>query len=130
MRNIYKIENYQYVHNNLHLSLNENEKEIQIEPAGQVLVDSDHFAFIYVVEEGDGYSYIQLPKDGWQHLVKCIQTEQNPYLTINEMNIELINFTEELHTLIFNIEGNENYGSEFVNAVEEAFAEVLQEDVL
>jgi hypothetical protein len=39
----------------------------------------------------------------------------------------LINFQDELNALIFNIEGNHNYGEDFSTAVEEAFAEILNE---
>lgn len=84
MRNIYYIEKYQFVHNELHLSLNENQNEIQIQPAGQVLTDSDHLAFIYLVEEVGEYSYLYLPDDLWPALVRVLQSEQNPYLILNE----------------------------------------------
>ncbi|PYF06520.1 UPF0738 family protein [Ureibacillus chungkukjangi] len=127
MRNIYYIEKYQFVHNELHLSLNENQNEIQIQPAGQVLTDSDHLAFIYLVEEGGAYSYLYLPDDLWPALVRVLQSEQNPYLILNEQKIELENFTEELTMLLFNIEGNDNYGKTFVEAVETAFTEILKE---
>ncbi|MCM3386544.1 hypothetical protein LG296_05210 [Ureibacillus chungkukjangi] len=127
MRNIYYIEKYQFVHNELHLSLNENQNEIQIQPAGQVLTDSDHLAFIYLVEEVGEYSYLYLPDDLWPALVRVLQSEQNPYLILNEQKIELENFTEELTMLLFNIEGNENYGKTFVEAVETAFTEILKE---
>ena len=127
MRNIYFIEKYQFVHNELHLSLNEKQNEIQIQPAGQVLTDSDHLAFIYLVEEAGEYSYLYLPDDLWPALVRILQSEQNPYLILNEQKIELENFTEELTMLLFNIEGNENYGNPFVEAVEAAFTEILKE---
>ena len=127
MRNIYFIEKYQFVHNELHLSLNEKQNEIQIQPAGQVLTDSDHLAFIYLVEEAGEYSYLYLPDDLWPALVRVLQSEQNPYLVLNEKKIELENFTEELTMLLFNIEGNENYGKPFVEAVETAFTQILKE---
>ena len=127
MRNIYMIERYQFVHNDLHLSLNEKLDTIQIQPAGQVLTDSDHLAFIYLVEEAGEYSYLYLPDDLWPALVRVLKTQQNPYLMLNEQKIELVNFTEELEMLLFNIEGNENYGKAFVEAVETAFAEILKE---
>ncbi len=129
MRNIYLVEKYQFVHNQLHLSLNENQNRIQIQPAGQILTDSDRLSFIYLVEEAGEYSYIYLPEDLWPALVRVLKAETNPYLILNEQKIELENFTEELNMLIFNIEGNENYGQNFVEAVETAFAEILQEEV-
>ncbi|MFC7685632.1 hypothetical protein [Ureibacillus sp. GCM10028918] len=126
MRNIYFIEKYQFIHNDLHLSLNESQNKIQIQPAGQILTDSDHLAFIYLVEEEGEYSYLYLPEDLWPALVRVLKTEKNPYLVLNEQKIELLNFTEELNMLLFNIEGNENYGKTFVEAVEIAFTEILK----
>ena len=123
MRNIYNIEKCHFVHNNLHLSLNENQSRIQIKPVGQILADPDQLAFIYVVEEKIGYSYLKIPQNLWAHLVPLLRTGRNPLLLINDLEIELINFTEELLMLLFNIEGNDNYGTEFVKAVEEVFAE-------
>ncbi|HWK22466.1 MAG TPA: hypothetical protein VNS08_05460 [Ureibacillus sp.] len=128
MRNIYIIEKYQFVHNELHLSLNEKQSGIQFQPAGQVLTDSDHLAFIYLLEEAGEYSYLYLPQELWSALVRVLNSEQNPYLIINEKKIELENFNEELHTLLFNIEGNENYGEQFVEAVESAFSEILKQE--
>ncbi|KGR73693.1 UPF0738 family protein [Ureibacillus sinduriensis] len=128
MRTIYLIEKYQFVHNDLHLSLNENQSKIQIQPAGQILADSDHLAFIYLVEEQGEYSYIYMPEDLWPALVRVLKSGKNPYLILEEQKIELTNFTDELHMLLFNIEGNENYGNAFVEAVETAFAEILKEE--
>ena len=128
MRSIYFIVKYQFVHNDLHLSLNENQNRIQIQPAGQVLTDSDHLSFIYLVEEAGEYSYLYLPEDLWPALVRVLKSDQNPYLILNEQKIELENFTEELTMLLFNIEGNENYGNTFVEAVETAFTEILKEE--
>lgn len=128
MRKVYIIDNYQIVHNELHFSLNENENRIQIQPAGQVLTDSDNMAFIYLVEEGEGYSYVQIPQKFWSQLIDLIKFNRNPYLLINNEPIELTSFTEELHVLLFNIEGNDNYGNEFVEAVETTFQEILHSE--
>ncbi|MEK9197554.1 hypothetical protein ACH0B5_10455 [Ureibacillus sp. 179-F W5.1 NHS] len=125
MRNLYKIEKCQYLHNDLHFSLNESLNRIQIEPAGQVLADSDNLAFIYLVEEGDGYSYVQIPQKFWSELVQLVKLNRDPYLMVKDEKIKLTNFTEELHSLLFNIEGNDNYGNEFVGTVEKIFKEIL-----
>jgi hypothetical protein len=42
--------------------------------------------------------------------------------------IELDNFNEELRTLVLNIEGNDNYGVEFVKVVESSFESILKID--
>lgn len=126
MRNVYIVDNYQFVHNNLHFSLNENENRIQIQPAGQLLADSDNLAFVYLLEEGEGYSYLYLPQQLWPQLVELLKLNRNPYLLINNNPVELTNFTDELQMLVFNIEGNDNYGTDFVEAVEKAFTEILR----
>ncbi|RHW39857.1 hypothetical protein D1B33_03115 [Lysinibacillus yapensis] len=127
MRNIYTIENWQFVHNELHLSLNENENKIQIQPAGKVITDSDQLALIYLVEENEEYSYIQFPQNTWSSIVEGLKSEKNPTLVLGDQHIELVEFNEELTMLLFNIEGNDNYGKEFVEAIETAFAEILKE---
>lgn len=126
MRNIYTIENWQFVHNDLHLSLNETQNKIQIEPAGKMITDSDHLNLIYLVEEEGEYSYIQFSQSTWPALVELLKSEKNPYLLLEQGSIELVDFTDELSMLLFNIEGNDNYGKEFVEAVEAVFADILR----
>lgn len=125
MRNTYIIEKIQFVENRLHFSLNEDAKEKQFLPAGQVLTDSDDFSFIYLIEEENKYSYLKIPQTIWPSLVELLKTEQDPYLQVSNQLIELSNFNEELRTLLFNIEGNDNYGADFVNAVESVFEPLL-----
>ncbi len=84
MRNTYKIEQFQFVKNNLHFSLNELGKEKQFQPAGQVLADSDDVSFIYLIEEGNQYSYLKFPQNLWPQLVELLKTEQNPFLQIGK----------------------------------------------
>ena len=129
MRNTYKIEQLQWNENNLHLSLNELLDEKQFQPAGQVLVDSDDYSFIYLIDEGDQYSYLKFSQNVWPQLVELLKSERNPYLQVGEQLIELSNFNDELRTLILNIEGNDNYGNEFVQAVESQFELILKSDV-
>lgn len=128
MRNVYKIESAQSIHNELHFSLNENETNIQIQPAGQVLTDSDNCSFIYLVEEGESYSYLSFPEVLWPYLVELLKLNEDPFLRLENGQIKLHNFTDELQMLIYNIKGNDNYGTEFVEAVEQSFQEILQAD--
>ncbi|WP_431029252.1 hypothetical protein [Lysinibacillus sp. LZ02] len=125
MRNVYKVENYVDVHNKLTFSVNEEASTIQIIPAGQVIVDSDHHAFIYIVEEDGAFSYLSFGLDMWPALLEVVQRGENPYLSVGENTIELLHFYEELEALIYNIEGNDNYGESFVTAVEAAFQAIL-----
>jgi len=129
MRNTYNIDGFQYVQTNLHFSLNETGKERQFQPVGQVLTDSDDFSFIYIVEEDGQYSYIKFSKNFWPQLVELLKKGQNPYLKIGDLSIELIHFNEELESLIFNIEGNDNYGNDFVSAVESVFEPILKSEL-
>lgn len=128
MRNVYIVEKYEYIQDRFYFSLNDNESKIQIEPANQVLVDSDAVAFIYLVEEGDGYSYIQFPQTVWSALAQLCKEQNNPYLLLGDREIELHDFVDELQMLLYNIEGNDNYGSHFVEVVEEVFKEILQQN--
>ena len=125
LRNVYNIESYGYIHNKLTFSVNEKASTIQITPVGQVIVDSDHHAFIYIVEEDGAFSYLSFGKKTWPALIEMIQRCEDPYLTLGEKTIELHNFCEELEALIYNIEGNDNYGESFVSAVETVFQMIL-----
>ncbi|MEK4424186.1 UPF0738 family protein [Solibacillus sp. FSL K6-1523] len=122
MRKLYTIERFEIINQELHFILNEKELQIQLEATGQVIVDSDNESFLYIVEENNAYSYISFSKELWPQLLQMILTKQTPYLTWNTGRIELTNFVEELNMLLFNIEGNGNYGELFVAAVEQQFS--------
>jgi len=130
LRNIYSIESYGYTQNKLTFSVNEKASTIQITPVGQVIVDSDHHAFIYIVEEDGAFSYLSFGEKMWPALIEIVQRGENPYLVLGEKQIELHHFYEELEALIYNIEGNDNYGESFVNAVETAFQTILANNEL
>ena len=125
LRNIYNIESYVYLHNKLTFSVNEKVATIQITPVGQVIVDSDQRAFLYIVEEDGAFNYLSFGEKMWPALIEMIQRCENPYLILDEKTIELHHFYEELEALIYNIEGNDNYGESFVDAVETAFQMIL-----
>lgn len=128
MRNIYNIENHVDIHNKTTFSVNEEARHIQISPAGQVIVDSDKYAFIYIVEEDGEFSYLQFGEHTWPALLKMLQRGEDPVLSVGERTIKLQQFHEELEALIYNIEGNSNYGDEFVARVETAFQTFLADD--
>ncbi|MEG0383498.1 hypothetical protein [Solibacillus cecembensis] len=122
MRKLYTIERFEMINHELHFILNEKEQQIQLEATGQVIVDSDNATFLYIVEDNNAYSYISFSKEVWPQLLQMILTEQTPYLRWNTGQIELTNFVVELNMLLFNIEGNGNYGELFVAAVEQQFS--------
>lgn len=105
----------------------EIQDEIQWQPAGQMITDSDDMAFVYLMDEEDGYSYVKFPQSIWPLLVETLQSKENPMLKWGTEQIELVNFQDELQSLIYNIEGNYNYGEIFTTAVEKTFAELLSE---
>lgn len=122
MRKLYTIERFEIINQELHFILNDKEQHIQLEATGQVIVDSDNASFLYIVEENNAYSYISFTKEVWPQLLQMSLTEQIPYLRWSTGRIELTNFVEELNGLLFNIEGNGNYGETFVAAVEQQFS--------
>lgn len=128
MRNVYTIENHADIHNKITFSVNEKAQDIQMIPAGKVIVDSDDHAFIYIVEEGGVFSYLHFGEATWPALVEMLVRGEDPYLFAEGEPIELHQFHEELEALIYNIEGNSNYGDEFVARVETAFRAVLAND--
>lgn len=126
MRNVYTIDQYEVLHNDFFFIVKESDEHIQIQPAAQVIADSDNEAFIYIVEENGVFSYLRFARSIWPQLVEVVKSKQDPSLRIGTKKIVLTNFFEELSILLFNIEGNSNYGEDFVQAVEQSFAEIFQ----
>lgn len=108
--------------------VNETGEPLQIRSTGQMIVDSEDAAFIYLVEENNAYSHIRFPKQMWPSLADAVQQGTDIYLRNGAEHLHLHNFVEELQGLLFNIEGNSNYGEQFVAAVEEIFAEIFAEN--
>ncbi|MET0961005.1 MAG: hypothetical protein ABWX58_11860 [Psychrobacillus psychrotolerans] len=98
----------------------------QLKAAGQMITDSDSMAFIYLLEDEIGYHYLKFGQEVWPLLVNTLKAVKDPSLQIGDKELILQCFKEELNMLIFNIEGNDNYGADFFRAVEEAFSEILQ----
>ena len=125
MRKIYTIESFSFENQQLYFSLNDNESNLQLKPAALLIVESEDFAFVYLLDVGEDYHYLRFPPTMWTELLLILQTKQNPILQVGTEELELTNFYEELEMLVYNIEGNYNYGSEFVQAVEDYFKAVL-----
>lgn len=89
----------------------------------QVLADSDHQAFIYLIEKNDEYSYISLPESIWSFLSIAIKEEYPVFIASDETKFELSGIVEELNDLLENIKGNSNYGEAFTVRVEQVFTE-------
>lgn len=123
VRNVYTVDQFEIIHNAVHFILNEKKQLSQLQSTGQVIVDSDNEGFLYIIEENNAYSYVSFTKQNWSQLQQMILSKQQPFLRLEDGQFELTNFAEELTTLLFNIEGNGNYGDSFVQGVEEAFAD-------
>jgi hypothetical protein len=93
----------------------------ELTPKGQMLVDSDGAAFIYIMENKDDYTYISLPEPIWANLKEAMAQTLPAVLISGGKKLELTGIHEELAYLIDNIQGNSNYGEEFVSRVEKAF---------
>ncbi|MDR9833698.1 UPF0738 family protein [Staphylococcus coagulans] len=84
--------------------------------AGQMLADSDRHAFVYLLDDGSSFSYLLFVQETWAML----HEHRGKEVVIND-ELTLTQFSPELDYLLENIEGNSNYGKEFVTAVEETF---------
>jgi hypothetical protein len=112
--------------NDIRFTLEEKSVLENIAAGGQMITDSDSFAFIYLLEDETGYHYLKFGQDVWPMLVSTFKGTDEPTLQIGDAELTLNRFREELEMLIFNIEGNDNYGAEFSQAVEDAFEEILK----
>lgn len=130
MRTVFTIEQLHFEKNGWICSIKEEIDINQLQPAGQVLTDSDHLAFIYIVIENGEYSYIRFSKNVWPALLKIVQNKDKIFLQCGNEKLELVNFVDELEMLLFNIEGNGNYGEVFVNAVETIFEPIFKGDTI
>ncbi|XQY92819.1 hypothetical protein ACNRWW_05215 [Metabacillus sp. HB246100] len=89
---------------------------------GQMLVDSDALAFIYILDNGEDFIYASLPDTLWPDLKTASEQQYSIYLDINEEMIELVDLIDELNYLLENIKDNANYGEEMEGRVVEVFS--------
>jgi hypothetical protein len=87
----------------------------------QILVDSKKFSFVYLMENQEGYTYIDIPEPIWPLLKETVTKQIPVWIHFDDEELELTNFNEELVEVINNIRGNSNYGEEMVTKVEEIF---------
>jgi CHAT domain-containing protein len=90
-------------------------------PKGQMLVDSDQFSFVYILEIEEEYTYLVLTSEIWYLLKEAIDQKLPIVLSNQKYELPLPMFFEELTYLIENIKGNSNYGEEMVEKVESTF---------
>ncbi|WP_338753579.1 hypothetical protein [Bacillus sp. FJAT-52991] len=92
-----------------------------VKASGQMIVDSDQKAFVYLAEENDEFIYLYIHESVWGELQKAIEKEASLLAVGEDARLQLSHWSEELSYLISNIEGNSNYGEEMVESVEKIF---------
>lgn len=112
--------------NEVHFILNPEAQWPLGSPTGTMLTDTDRQSFVYIFDHESGYRYAYFPKDSWNGLVDVLLKQAEPILIWQDEKISLTGAAEELQALIFNIEGNDNYGEKFSTAVEEVFKPILE----
>lgn len=126
MNNQLRVETGLQNENELLFLLTSTKEFINETPSGKMITDSEELSFVYLLEIDDGYSQVHFSKAVWPLMLDVLKFDLDPILSWGEKELPLIGFKEELTMLIYNIEGNNNYGETFTNAVETAFKEVLQ----
>ncbi|MDQ0207883.1 UPF0738 family protein [Alkalicoccobacillus murimartini] len=95
-----------------------------LEPGKRLLVDSDGFAFIYILEDESGFHQVIFHQELWSQVREAYETKKAIHLDLHDnVHIELSHFHDEFDFLLENIQGNGNYGEDFEQAVNVAFKE-------
>lgn len=122
----YNVHSGVQLENDIRFTLEVIPNQPTIKAGERMITDSDSLSFVYLLEDEEGYHYVKFGQDVWPLLVNTLKAEDEPTLQYGNIELTLHKFKEELEMLIFNIEGNDNYGVEFSKAVEEAFEEILK----
>lgn len=125
MRKLVEVNEAIIEENEIRFIISDQEPFEAVEAAGQMIVDSDGAAFIYLLDTGTDYIYVQFKEHTWLALKEAMQRDDVPLLQWGKQIMPLASFHEEFWMLLENIEDNDNYGASFRTAVEEAFREVL-----
>lgn len=121
MRKIVQFKHTTYENGTLFLHTDQAELLQGTTAAGQIIADSDRYAFVYLAENEEEYIYLYLEESIWDELKKALQENSAVIAKSHDYSLELDQFTEELDYLVSNIEGNGNYGDEMVKKVESVF---------
>ncbi|EOR22263.1 hypothetical protein KGR20_01485 [Cytobacillus oceanisediminis] len=107
--------------NELVFQLQENAILESTKACGQILVDSDSLAFIYLLEKENEYVYLEIPEKVWKDCKEAV--DSNDAFFVKDANGEILleSFKEEIEYLIENIRGNGNYGEDMEKAVSSIF---------
>src|SRR3954451_13697576 len=80
----------------LQLEIDRSHKLNGLKASGQMLVDSDQFSFIYLLENDDVYTYISIPETVWENLKTAVSNDLPVIVTNGSEKILLTQFQEEL----------------------------------
>lgn len=88
----------------------------------RMLVDSDGLAFIYVLENAEGFIYISIDNNHWSEIKNALQKDTTFVIQNEEGDeLELTAFSREMEFLTDNIQGNANYGQQMEDEVIKIF---------
>lgn len=88
----------------------------------RMLVDSDGLAFIYVLENAEGFIYISIGNNHWSEIKNALQKGATFVIQNEEGDeLELTAFSREMEFLTDNIQGNANYGQQMEDEVIKIF---------
>ena len=104
-------------------------KKQTVTPSEKMITDSEKMTFVYLIDEEEEYGQLHFEQAVWPLLVDSLKLNTDPVVTFDEYTVSLKGFIEELTMLIYNIEGNNNYGEAFTSAVESAFADILNSTI-
>ncbi|WP_280769247.1 hypothetical protein [Salipaludibacillus daqingensis] len=99
-----------------------------LDAVGRILVDSEGKAFVYLLENKQGYHHVRISHEHWAELADGLSVNKTPLLILNEHDKsgkELIYLWDEMKLLLDNIKGNGNYGTLFVEEVEKVFKQYI-----
>lgn len=94
-------------------------------PSGKMITDSENLSFVYLLEVEEGYRQLHFTQELWPLMLDVLKLNADPILSWQDKGMTLAGFKDELTMLIYNIEGNDNYGEAFSLAVEHAFHDIL-----
>lgn len=97
----------------------------ELQAAGRMITDTDSGTFVYLLDDGEQFVHVHFPQKVWPQMASVLQNGGTPVLAASGHRLEMVGFADELDMLIFNIEGNDNYGEAFSTAVEHAFSQIL-----
>ncbi|QIW79395.1 hypothetical protein [Bacillus tequilensis] len=121
MQNRIEIMNATLSDDQLRLACEAEGIEAKRKPSGQMLVDSDHFAFVYILELADSFEYVIIKEHVWPELKQAHAQRIPVVLETGGESIELSGLHEELEYLLENIKDNANYGEEMEDKVKRVF---------